>query len=206
MVILISFLSACSSDITDEEKKNLFIEYFMGLDEKDVYQRGTIEVFYEDTYYLYEFFYTAAKVVYVNEETNNFKSRYEYAEGQYNVIRYDKKTEMILEEDYSIEITEDQFYENYISFDKVRLPIDWEQVDRYNEDRKPDKDNYGYGYLFFNTDYEFDFTYLGENITITSLEVSMERLYDFKTMPLSLNIVLKGYVDGAEIIIKSLRK
>lgn len=50
IVILISFLSACSNDISDDEKKNLYTDYFMELEERDLYQRRTIEVFHEDTY------------------------------------------------------------------------------------------------------------------------------------------------------------
>lgn len=205
IVILISFLSACSNNITDDEKKNLYIEYFMELEERDLYQRGTIEVFHEDTYYLYEFFSTAANILYINEETNNFKSRYEYSNGEYSLISYNKETNMILEEDNSIEITQDQFYYNYVSYDKVRLQIDWEQVDRYSEDSKPDKDHNGNSYLYFKSTYALDFTYQGENITISNLIVSMERLYDFNKIPQSLSIILTGYVDGTEIIIKSLR-
>ena len=205
IVILISFLSACSNNITDDEKKNLYIEYFMELEEKDLYQRGTIEVFHDDTYYLYEFFNTAANILYINEETNIFKSRYEYSNGKYSVISYNKETNMVLEEDNSIEITEDQFYQNYVSYDKVRLQINWEQVDRYSEDSMPDKDHNGYSYLYFKSTYALDFTYQGENITISNLIVSIERLYDFNKIPQSLSITITGDVDGTEIIIKSLR-
>lgn len=205
IVILISFLSACTNNISDDEKKNLYIEYFIELEERDLYQRGTIEVIHEDTYYLYEFFSTAANILYINEETSSFKSRYEYSNGVYSVISYNKETNMMLEEDNSIEITKDQFYENFISYEKVRLQIDWEQVDRYNEDSKPDKDHNGYSYLYFKSTYSLDFTYEGENITISNLIVSIERLYDFNKIPQSLSITLTGDVNGTEIIIKSLR-
>lgn len=205
IVFFVFFLSACSNNISDDEKMILYIDYLKELEQKEIYQRGTLEVFYEESYYLYEFFNTAANILYINEETNDFRSRYEYSNGTYNVYSYNKETNMILEEDYLIEITEDQFYHNYVSYDKVRLQIDWEQIDRYNEDSKPDKDHNGYSYLYFKSTYKFEFTYQGENITISNLIVSLERLYDFNKIPQALNITITGYVDGTEIIIKSLR-
>lgn len=201
-------LVGCQSKDDYTKDKNGFIEYIIQLDNNFEYNKGLLSLQKGEDFISYDFI-IGINDIYVNEQRDNQVTSYHYnSEGYYISTTYYADTKEIIKITESIYSTKSDFINLFVDYNIVKLNIDFHQVNQYSRTEHlgiPGDPNEWDNIFTFNSDFVYNTTILGEDISLTNVRAF------FKTYPVNNSkylideLILTGYINNEMVVIKSNR-